>query len=55
MTKATTIAIPHNGELIAFRLIPMTSISEFLDNVALLVKPSDVALGEEMGWWMVAA
>jgi hypothetical protein len=55
MNQATTIAIRYNGELVAFRLVPLTDVREFLENVELLTKPSDVRLGEEMGWWRVAA
>lgn len=50
---ATTVTVTHNGELHIFKLVPLTPIAEFLDNVALLVKPTDVALGAEMGWWDV--
>ena len=53
MSQATTITVTHNGELICFRVVPLTSVSEFIENAAMLVKPSDVALGEEMGWWKV--
>lgn len=53
--NATTITVTEQGSLYAFRVIPLTSLSEFFDNVALLQKQTDVALGEEMGWWKVVA
>lgn len=53
MNKATTITVIENGFINAFSVIPMTSISEFIENASILVKVSDVALGEEMGWWKV--
>ena len=52
---ATTITVTEQGSLYAFRVVPLTSLPEFFDNVALLQKQTDVALGEEMGWWKVVA
>ncbi len=54
-TKTTTITVPENGALYYFRVIPMTGIAEFIENVGMLAKRTDVALGEEMGWWKVVA
>lgn len=53
MQAATTITVAHEGELHIFRVIPLTSIGEFVENAGMLVKPTDVALGAEMGWWTV--
>ncbi len=54
-TQTTTITVPENGALYYFRVIPMTGIAEFIENVGMLAKRTDVALGEEMGWWKVVA
>jgi hypothetical protein len=51
--QATTITVTERGTIYAFRVIPLTSISEFVENAGMLVKCSDVKLGEEMGWWKV--
>jgi hypothetical protein len=53
--KQTTITVTEAGTLYYFSVIPMTTINEFIENAGLLVKRSDVALGEEMGWWKVVA
>lgn len=53
MNQATTITVIENGVINAFSVIPMTGIEEFIENAGMLVKVSDVALGEEMGWWKV--
>lgn len=55
MNAATTVTVAENGALYCFRVIPMTSIEEFIENAGMLVKRTDVALGEEMGWWKVVA
>lgn len=55
MNAATTITVTEQGALYYFRVIPMTSIDEFIENAGMLVKRGDVALGEEMGWWKVVA
>jgi len=55
VSKPITITVPTDqpGELAYFSLIPMTSFEEFMENVRLLVKPTDVVLGENMGWWTI--
>ena len=53
--NAATITVTEAGNLYAFRVIPLTSVAEFIANSGLLVKRTDVALGEEMGWWKVVA
>jgi hypothetical protein len=53
--QTTTITVTEAGTLYLFRVIPLTSIAEFIENAGLLVKRTDVALGEEMGWWKVVA
>jgi hypothetical protein len=54
-TNTTTVTVIENGVINAFRVVPLTSISEFIENAAMLVKCTDVALGAEMGWWEVVA
>lgn len=53
--KTTAITVIENGIINVFNVIPMTTIEEFVENAGLLVKVTDVALGEEMGWWKVVA
>ena len=51
--QPTTITVTEAGALYYFRVIPLTGIAEFVENARMLVKRTDVALGEEMGWWKV--
>ncbi len=55
MEQSITITVPTDrpGELAYFYLVPKTSFEEFMENVRLLVKPTDVQLGADMGWWTI--
>ena len=50
-----TITVTEAGTLYFFRVVPLTGLDEFAENAGLLVKRSDVALGEEMGMWKVVS
>lgn len=54
MNSAMTITVTEGDTAYFFSLVPMTSLDEFVENVGLLTKCSDVQLGVEMGWWKVA-
>ena len=53
--NTTTLTVTEAGALYIFRVIPLTTIAEFIESAGMLVKRTDVALGEEMGWWKVVA
>jgi hypothetical protein len=55
MNKPTTITVAERGTLYAFRVVPLTSILEFIDNVGTLKQQSDVLKGAKLGWWKVVA
>ena len=51
-----TITVPTGkvGELAYFKIeFPESKFNEVIEMVGLLVKPSDVALAEEMGMWKI--
>ena len=56
MKTTMTITVPTNtaGELAYFTIeFAKADFSEVVENVGLLVKPSDVMLAAEMGMWKV--
>jgi len=50
-----TITVPteNTGELAVFDIELLQSFEEAVENIGLLVKPSDVLIGERAGWWRV--
>jgi hypothetical protein len=56
MTTTMTITVPtgKSGELAYFKIeFPKADFSDVMENISILVKPSDVMLAEEMGMWKV--
>ena len=56
MKTTMTITVPTGkvGELAYFTIeFPKSKFNETIENIELLVKPSDVLLAEEMGLWII--
>lgn len=53
--KTMTITVPTDkaGEMAFFKIGFDCSLNEVLENIDLLVKPSDVLAAEKAGWWAI--
>jgi hypothetical protein len=52
-TMTITVPTGKSGEMAFFNIELIDSLEETLENIEMLVKPSDVMLAEEMGFWKV--